>query len=180
VCHRLNQLLYFQRRHLDDGGLFLGRKTLRLNPAVITTEAWDFEAALDAGDYETAVRIYVGPFLDGFFLSHAPAFERWAEDQRRRLEKRCAEAITALAKDEALRGRPSQARAWWRRAAELDPFNTQTVRHLVEASLAVGDRVAALRDAQHHADLLRTELQLAADPGLTRLLAHLRDGSDTG
>jgi len=39
--HGLNQLVYFQRRHLDSEDLFLGKKTLRLNQSLITTDVWD-------------------------------------------------------------------------------------------------------------------------------------------
>src|SRR5213083_1528015 len=83
--HGLNQLVYFQRRHLGSGDLFLGKKTLRLNRAMITTDVWDFEDALDAGAHEVAVRLYAGPFLDGFFVREAPGFERGVDEQRRRL-----------------------------------------------------------------------------------------------
>src|SRR3989442_2077466 len=50
--HGLNQLGYFQRRHVDSGDLFLGKKTLRLNRAVIPTDVWDFADALDAGAHQ--------------------------------------------------------------------------------------------------------------------------------
>lgn len=179
--HGLNQLLYFQRRHLDGGGLLLGRKTLRLNPAVITADVWEFEDALVARDCERAVRLYTGPFLDGFFLRDAPEFSRWVEDQRLRLQRRCADAIVALARGAAALDDHFQALVWWRRAVELDPFDTETVRHLVEASLVAGDRTAALREARHHAELLRTELGLDPDPGLVRLIERAREPeSDRG
>lgn len=171
--HGLNQLLYFQRHRLYDGGLFLGKKTLRLNPAVLTTDWWEFEDALDAGAYETAVRLYDGPFLDGFFLRGASAFERWVEDQRRRLHRRCAEAIAALANAAAVAGNHARALAWWNRAVALNPFDAAAVRHLVSAALAVGDRAAALQAARQYADLLRTELGLDPDPAVTQLIEHL-------
>lgn len=175
--HGLNQLLYFQRRHLYGGGLFLGRKTLRLNPAVITTDVWEFEDALEAGAHESAVRLYNGPFLDGFFLRGAPDFERWVEDQRTRLRRRCAEAITTLAKAAAAEGDPRRALTWWRRAAELDPFDGENVRQLVAASLAVGDRAAALGAAQQYAALLRTELGIGPDPEVMRLIDQVREAT---
>src|SRR5689334_18970532 len=68
----LNQLLYVQRHRVEDGDLFLGKKTPRLNPAVITCDVWEFEDALDAGALGAAVRLYTGPFLDGFFIKEAP------------------------------------------------------------------------------------------------------------
>lgn len=69
---------------------------------------------------------------------------------------------------------PQQAVAWWRRAAELEPFDTGTILHLLEACRAVGDRAAAVRYAQQHTDVLHAELGLPPDPRVTELLSQLR------
>lgn len=175
--HGLNQLLYFERHHLYAGELFLGRKTLRLNPAVITVDLWEFADTLAAGAYEPAIGLYTGPFLDGFFLPGAPAFERWVDAEREALQRRCSEAIATLARTAMGAGDHRGALGWLRRAAELDPFDTDTARHLVETLLVVGDRAAALRHAQHHADVLRTDLGLDPDPALARLIDGLRGSS---
>jgi len=138
--HALDQLLSAQRRHLRSGDLFLGRKTLRLNRQVITADAWEFEDALDAGEFEVALRLYDGPFLDGFFLKGAPAFERWAESERDRLARRCASALNSLATAASATGDCRGAVEWWLRAAELSPFDGTTAIRLVEALVAAGDR----------------------------------------
>jgi len=169
--HGLNQMVYFQRRHLDSENLFLGKKTLRLNRAMLTSDVWDFEDALDAGAHEVAVRLYAGSFLDGFFLREAPGFERWVEDQRKRLAERCAQALGLLA---AAAATQQQAVDWWRRAVELNPYQTETVLRLANAWVAIGDRAAAVRCAQQHADLLRSELGLPPDPNVVRMIEQLR------
>ena len=175
--HGLNQLVYFQRRHLDGSDLFLGRKTLRLNRAAITTDVWDFEDALDAGAHETAVRLYAGPFLDGFFVREAPGFERWVEDQRSRLAGRCAQAVGGLAAAAVATGDRHQVLEWSRRAAELSPLDTDTVLRLAESLVAIGDRAAAMRFVQRHEELLRTELGLGPDPRVVRMIEQLRGTS---
>ena len=174
--HGLNQMVYFQRRRLDED-VFLGKKTLRLNRTLITADVWDFEDAVDAGAHEMAVRLYAGPFLDGFFVREAPGFERWVDDQRSRLAERCAQAFGQLA---AAATTKQQAAEWWRRAAELNPYHTDTVLRLADAWVAIGDRAAALRCAQQHADLLQTELGLPPDPNVVRMIAQLRQGSELG
>ena len=174
--HGLNQLVYFQRRHLDSGELFLGKKTIRLNDAVITTDVWEFEDAIAAGAHEAAVRLYAGPFLDGFFVRGAPGFDRWVEEQRSQLASRCAQAVGALAAAAVAAGDHHRAVEWWRRAAALNPYDTDTVLHLARAWVDIGDRAAALRCAQHHAALLRTELGLDPDPQVLRLIEQLRSG----
>lgn len=60
---------------------------------------------------------------------------------------------------------------------ELDPFDTDVVRHLVQASLIVGDRATALRYVSQHADLLHKELGLDPDPQLVRLIDQVRGAS---
>ena len=55
------------------------------------------ESALAEGSAERAVATYGGPFLDGFYLSDAPEFERWVERERRRLEMEAIAAAWYLA-----------------------------------------------------------------------------------
>jgi len=171
--HVLNQLLYAQRRQVDEGALFLGRKTLRLNPLVITTDVGAFEAALDRNDPEAAVARYAGPFLDGFFLKEAPEFERWVEDQRSRLARRNLTALAALAGQATASGDHAGAAAWWRRALAADPFDSPAAVGLVESLAAAGDRPGALREGLRHDALLRAEFGVPADPRLRELLARL-------
>jgi DNA-binding SARP family transcriptional activator len=172
--HVLNQLLYAQRRQVGDEALFLGRKTLRLNPAVISSDVDGFERALEAHDLESAAGLYRGPFLDGFFLKDAPEFERWTEAQRGRLARRAVGAFTMLAGQSAGRGDHRLAAEWWRRAAEVDPFDTRTALGLVLCLAAAGDRAGALVAARTHEDLLRTDLGVTPDAEFRETVARLR------
>jgi len=79
--HALEQLLYSMRRQLPQV-VAPGSDPLRLDPAVLSTDIAEFTSRLAAGDLAGAAAIYRGPFLDGFFLSGAPEFERWAERER--------------------------------------------------------------------------------------------------
>lgn len=79
---------------------------------MVATDVWEFEDTLDAGDIETAVRLYAGPFLDGFFLRDAPEFDRWMDDQRRRLQRRCSDALAGLARAAMAAGDHALALTW--------------------------------------------------------------------
>jgi DNA-binding SARP family transcriptional activator len=57
---------------------------------------------------------------------------------------------------------------------EIDPFDSEMVLRLVEASIASGDRAGALQHAQRHVDLLGAELGLAPDPGVLGAIERLR------
>lgn len=172
--HVLNQLLYAQRRQVGDEALFQGRKTLRLNPSVMTSDVEEFERALEAHELEVAASLYRGPFLDGFFLKDAPEFERWADAQRGRLARRAVDAFTTLAAGSAGRGDHRSAAGWWRRAVEVDPFDSQIALGLVVCLAAGGDRAGALVVARQHEELLRKELGVAPAPALDEIVARLR------
>src|SRR5262245_20613896 len=57
---------------------------LRLATDMVDVDVVQFESALASGDHEGAVRLYGGPFLEGFFLSEAPEFEHWVDRERSR------------------------------------------------------------------------------------------------
>lgn len=173
----LNQLLYFQRHNLEDDGLILGQKTLRLNPALISCDLWELEDALAGAAYETVSRLYRGSFLDGFHVRGSPTFEHWVDDQRTRLEQRCVEAIRARACAAAAQDDARGAASWWRRALEIDPFDADMVLRLVEASIASGDRAGALQSVQRHVDQLRDELGLGPDQGVVKAIEQLRSNA---
>src|SRR5438128_11692931 len=44
-----------------------------------------FQHALEASDWSSALELYRGGLLEGFFLSDSPEFERWLEVERARL-----------------------------------------------------------------------------------------------
>jgi len=172
--HVLNQLLYAQRRQVGDESLFQGRKTLRLNPTVMSSDVDEFEQAFEAGDFEAAAQRYRGPFLDGFFLKDAPEFERWSDQQRNRLARRAADAFTRLAGQAAERGDHRSAAAWWRRAVEADPFDSPAALGLVLCLAAGGDRAGALMAARRHEELLQRDLGVAPDPAFKEAVVRLR------
>ena len=171
--HVLNQLMYAQRRQVGDEGLFLGRKTLRLNPGVIESDVGAFDQAIATGGLETAVRLYRGPFLDGFFLKDAPEFERWAEEHRGRFTRRVTGALRQLA-DRDGASDAHRAADWWRRAVEIDPYDSLAALGLVRTLAAAGDRAGALVAAHRHEELLKNELGVPPDPAFADAVARLR------
>jgi serine/threonine-protein kinase len=171
--HVLNQLLYAQRRQAGNEALFLGQKTLRLNPAAIESDVAAFEQALADGNREAAVAVYRGPFLDGFFLKDAHQFERWCEEQRGRYARRALVALRELAAGAAA-AEPHRAAEWWRQAVEVDPYDSLAALGLVRALAAAGDRAGALVAARRHEELLQAELGIAPDSTFVETVAKLR------
>src|SRR3989442_1551 len=113
----LNQACYALRRDLHAPELFLGATELRLNPDVITSDIQTFADAVARGDLDQVAVVYVGPFLDGFYLRAAGEFERWVEDERSRLARQALDGLGSGAWEPSRRashqrGLRSAARVW--------------------------------------------------------------------
>jgi TolB-like protein/Tfp pilus assembly protein PilF len=121
-----------------------------------------------------AVELYRGPFLDGFFLSDAPEFERWVEGEREKFRRNHAAALEGLAEVAAAERDFARAAEWWRLRFEADPSNTRVTMRLMEALEAAGDRAGALRQARFHATLLEQEFGARIDCEVEVLAQRLR------
>lgn len=165
---------YVLRSALGDAALLSAGDELRLNSELVTVDVLEFEGALQRGDHARAAALYAGPFMDGFFLREAPAFERWLEAERARLAGGYARALEALADAaEAARHLPA-AVEWWRRRAVQDPYDSRVAVRLMQALDAAGNRAGALQHAEIHQRLLRAEFGAAPAPDVAALAARLQ------
>ncbi len=172
--HALAQAIYALRQQLGESAIITGVDDVRLNPAVVTSDVAEFDAALAAGDLERAAALHAGPFLDGFYLLDTPEFERWVDDERQRLTTAYAAMLEKLAQDAERSGRPHVVVQRWRQRAALDPLDSGVACRLMEALAAAGDRAGAVQHALIHAALLREQLDLDPDPGVTAVAERLR------
>jgi DNA-binding SARP family transcriptional activator len=173
----LSQVLSSLRRDIGPEDLVLGTAEIRLNADAITSDVEEFEATVAHGDVERAAAIQSGPFLDGFYLTDAPEFERWVEEQRTRLNEKQRDALHRLALDAERRGDRAAALQWWRQLVLLDPTSARAAVGLMEALAASGDGAAALRHFQTYSALLEQELHAEPDAVVVRLAERLRRGS---
>ncbi|HET7233720.1 MAG TPA: BTAD domain-containing putative transcriptional regulator, partial [Longimicrobium sp.] len=173
--HLLSESLYVLRKELGDDAFVSAGDEVGLNAATLLSDVDQFEGAVAAGNLERAASFYRGPFLDGFFLSDAPEFERWAEGERARLAALHARALECLAAALEREGRPHEAAEWWRRLAVLDPYNSRVGIRLMSALDAAGERAAALWFAERHVALLRDELGVEPQDDFAALVNRLRN-----
>ncbi|HUG02347.1 MAG TPA: tetratricopeptide repeat protein [Longimicrobiales bacterium] len=153
---------------------------LRLQPERLPSDVWEFEDALERGDWRLAADLHDAPFLDGFFLTDADELERWVDGQRERLARELARALEALADEAERENDVDGAGRWWHALSARDPYSSRIALRLMRALESSGDRVGALRHGQAHARVLREELDVEPDAELTAYLALLRaPGSGT-
>ncbi len=170
----LKQTIFALRRDLHDD-LFVSRTgSLRLNPALITTDTLEFEAARARGAHANAVALYRGPFLDGFHIPGLHEFERWMEGERLRLVECYRASLEALARAAYEAADWRAAVEWWRQLTIVDPLNSQAALRFMRALVATGARTEALAYAGVYHDLVRSELGAAPDAAVTAYADWLR------
>jgi DNA-binding SARP family transcriptional activator len=176
----LKQVLFWARRLLKAHPVVLATgDVLRLDPAMIHVDTWEFEAAFDRGAYEEAVAIYRGAYLDGFHLGGLAEFEEWSEAERARLARRYIEALEALALRAERAGDAQSAVGWWRRLVEADPLSSSWALGMMRAMVASGDPTGALEQFQTHSELVRAELDCPPAKELLALAETLSGGAVT-
>ncbi|MEZ4412014.1 MAG: BTAD domain-containing putative transcriptional regulator, partial [Gemmatimonadales bacterium] len=125
-------------------------------------------------DRERAIELYAGPFLDGFFLSDAPEFERWVDQEKERFRRAWRTALTALAVQKGAAGEAIGARDAWQRLLADDPSDARATVGLMEVLETMGDRAGAIRQARLHDILLATEFGVDPDPAVQVVLERIR------
>jgi TolB-like protein/DNA-binding SARP family transcriptional activator/Tfp pilus assembly protein PilF len=172
----LKQAIYALRREADLRELFLGTRELRLNPDEVVCDVAEFEELFRHNEYERAVSLYEGPFLDGFRLSAVPEFEQWVEEERRALGRALAVGLDRLARTALEQGDPVAAVRWRRRLTALEPLNARFTVDLMTSLLAAGDRAGALQQARIYEGLIAQELDLPPDDSVIDLANGIREG----
>ena len=170
--HALSQTLYRLKRETGQDWLGAG-PTLRLDPAA-ASDIGDFQEALTRGDHTAAAALYTGPFLDGFYLSGAPEFERWVEGERARLHAAVLGAMEQAVAAAEARGDSDAALRFWSRLTDLDPLSARYAAGRMRALAQAGDRASALAHARQHETTVRRELDAAVDPVITELARGLK------
>ena len=145
--HLLRDSLYILRSALGDDSVLSTGDDLRLNPARLTCDLWEFEAALARDDPEAAVAVYRGPFLNGFHLSDAEEFEHWADGERSRLARRYSPGARAAGGAGDAGRRPGAGGRVVGASRRRGPYNSRIALRYMQALEAAGDRAGALRHA---------------------------------
>ncbi|MFL5620575.1 MAG: BTAD domain-containing putative transcriptional regulator [Gemmatimonadaceae bacterium] len=175
----LSRAVYHIRGAVGEGVLVSrGNEELSLATDRIRCDVSAFEDALAADRPEEALALYRGDLLAGFYLSGAPEFERWLDEERTRLRRGAAVATWALAESRERSGDAVGAAEWGARAAAFSPVDEMVLRRQLGLLERLGDRTAAVRAYETFARRLEQEYELAPSPQTRAVVARLRAGAD--
>ena len=171
----LRQALHVLREELGANVLMSrGDDEVGLDFDVVRCDVAAFDCAVAAGRLTEALDLYRGELLEGFFISGAPDFERWQDDERRRLRETAARASQALVEEAEGRGDRLVAAIWARRTLRLAPHDEAQFRRLLALLDLLGDRAGALQAYDEFARRLNAEFEAQPAAETQALVAAIR------
>jgi DNA-binding SARP family transcriptional activator len=176
----LRQALHGLRRSLGDDAIeSRGDQEVRLDERFVRCDVTAFDEAISTGCVERALELYRGDLLEGFFISHAPAFERWLEDERAQRRRAAAMASLQLAESCHVACEDLLSAHWARRAASLSADDECVLRRLISLLDRLGDRAGAVHAYTSFARRLAEDVE--AEPAIETqsLIAAVRARTHT-
>ena len=143
--HNLRHELWRLGRHLGAQRLRTERNQVRLEPANLEVDLWDFWAARAEERHSDAVDRYGGPFLEGLSLPDGSSFEIWLVTMRETLQREFLESLSAVVRGLEMQGRHHEALAVARRAIAIDPLAEEFYLVAMRLAYRSADRAGALR-----------------------------------
>jgi TolB-like protein/DNA-binding SARP family transcriptional activator/Tfp pilus assembly protein PilF len=172
--HLLSDTVYVINRAVGMDVITAAGDELRLRGDELRCDARELEEAIERGAFADAVRLYAGPFMDGFYVDNTDEFEQWMAAERERLKDLHARALEQLALDRGNQGDLRGAIECWRRLTADDPFNSRLACALADVLDRAGDRAGALQLLQDHTSTLKKELGIAPPAEVTTAVRRLK------
>jgi serine/threonine-protein kinase len=162
---------------------FLGAETIEnrgddeigLDPARLWCDATVFQQLSAAGDAAGAMQLYRGNLLEGMHIAGAaPELAQWLDAERFRLRRLAQQTAWRCVEQCQEEGNFAEASRWARRAVELEPFDEQSVRRLLQLLDDGGDRSGAVREYELFAERLAQELEIRPSVETQALVTAIR------
>lgn len=174
--------------------LLITRQTVQFNTASdYSLDVANFSALIRQCDHHThrrreacpvciecaksAIELYRGDFLAGFFVKDSAPFEEWALVRREQLSRQALSALHSLGEYYALRGDFRLMEQVARRQIETDPFREDAHRQVMRALAWSGRRNAALAHYKYMREMLARELGAPPERATTALQAEIESDS---
>jgi predicted ATPase/DNA-binding SARP family transcriptional activator len=125
----------------------------------------------------TALQLYRGDFLDGFYVHDAPEYEQWVLAERTRLRERYIQGLLTLASLQTGAGDLVSASDTVRRVLHVEPWREEAHRQLMVNLAQQGQRSAALAQYELCRQALAAELNVEPDATTQELVARIRSGA---
>ena len=172
----LRKAIHFLRHELGARAVVNRGDEIGLVEGNVHCDVVEFDRELASGHLPEALALYRGDLLPGFFVSDAPEFERWLEEERVRLRGEAAGAAWTLARRLEGNGDLDGAARWARWASTLAPDDEPAMRRLMALLGRLGDRGGAMHAHEEFAARLQREYGVTPSVETQALVSAVRAG----
>src|SRR5437879_6600410 len=124
--------------------------------------------------WQHALALVRGPFLDGFWLREETGFDEWVQQQQQQWQMRVQLLCDRLSSWQEAGGELESARVTLTRWLALDPLSEEASRRLMRVDMALGDPGAALQAYATLRTRLAEDLRVKPSAETVTLAEHLR------
>lgn len=170
----LKQTIYELRQTLGNHSVITGTSEMTLDPAEISSDVSELDAAYRAEDSSRVIALYSGPFLDQFHLRDSAEFENWLDRRRQHYNDLFRRSLEKSAITAQQRGDTRSSVDFWKRLSAEDPLDGRITLGVLNALAAAGDAGGALKHYAVHQRLLHDELATEPDAAVTSAAERIR------
>ncbi len=149
-----------------------------LAPLWIDTEVFETNITAHPRNLTSAIKLYRGDFLDGFFLKDAPAFESWTRSTRDHFLHLYIDGLRRLAEVYETQGQILPAIDCTQTLLHTDPFLEEEHARLMRLFWISGNRVEALRQYERLCDLFAEELGIKPSTSSQKLYEQIAQSNE--
>ncbi len=178
--HSLRSSVYHIRQAIQpseaDSILISDSDLLFLNPDAYECDLIEFRRLLADGSehsLQQAVKLYRGPFLQGFGVANALAFDEWVQAQNSSVNRICFDTIDRLSGLAESRKEWGDASRYLHQMLQIDAFAETAQQRLISLYLHQGEISLALRQYRQFESMLQRELNVAPVPETQALLTDI-------
>lgn len=137
---------------------------------LVQTDVAHFQEAIAQADWQTAVDLYKGPFLENYKSSESTELEDWLEQIREELQLSWQDSAIKVAREKFAEAKFNEAQILLKQVIAADFLAEDAVRLLIQVQASSGQKNAALETFQAFQKQLSAELNMPVTAE-TRLLA---------
>jgi predicted ATPase/DNA-binding SARP family transcriptional activator len=192
--YRLRQVLNNHEESLGRDLLQASQKNIGLNKELLSLDAdvfMDHANSVGAHNHmtlaacpsclahlESAVELYGGDFLSGFFLPDALQFEEWLVTRRERYHREMLQTLSALADAFEQSGDNKKAYRYARQQIDMEPWREAAHRQLMRLLVLEGERGKAIAQYEQIRRILNEELGVPPAAETKALYARIMPGGE--